>query len=114
MSEWIGRFNIALAILGMMAAFGSLNKMRWRETRPCVMLAMLLIAVGLAGQWAGQVGLGWANFADTATFGGILVLLIASQKVPSWFLERWANPIALLLGIICGLVFLTSILMAPS
>lgn len=110
MSEWIGRFNIVLAMLGMMAAFGALNKMRWRETRPCVMLAMLLIAVGLAGQWLGEVGEAWSDFSDTATFGGILVLLIATQKVPSWFLERWANPIALVLASTCGIVFLTSLL----
>lgn len=89
--KWV---NVAIAVLGSLAALGALNKMRWGETRPCIAGAMLLIAIGLGAQWIGELRGDWARVADTATFAGILVLLIASQRVPAWFLERWASPVA--------------------
>jgi hypothetical protein len=109
MAEALKWFNVTLTLLGSLAAFGALNKMRWRETRPCIAGAMLLIAVGLGAQWLGELRGDWARVADTCTFGGFLVLIVATQKVPSWFLERWANPVASVIAILVGLVLLAFI-----
>lgn len=105
--QWL---NVGLAMLGSLAAFGALNKMRAGATRPCVIGAVLLIAVGLAGQGLGEFLGQWAAIADTATFGGILALLVASQRIHTWFLERWANPIASLIALVAGAVFLYGLL----
>lgn len=104
--------NVVLYALASLAAFGSLNKQRVGSTRPCIIGATLLLALGAAAQALGQVFSQWAHLADTATAGGILVLLIASQRQHTWILERWANPvasvIALAIGIVCILALLAS------
>lgn len=87
-------FNVALYLLAFLAALGALNKMKVGSTRPCVIAAMVLLALGLASQALGEIWRAWQPIADTATAGGVLALLIASQRVHTWFLERWANPIA--------------------
>lgn len=114
MADALKWFNVFLAALGSLAALGALNKMHWRETRPCIAGAMLLIAAGLGAQWLGEIRGDWVRVADTATFGGILVLIIASQKVPSWFLERWANPAASIIAMLVGIVFICAILAVPA
>lgn len=102
--------NTFLAVLASAAAFGSLNKMRWRETRPCLMLAMLLIGIGLAGQALGLIKQEWAYYADTALYGGVFALVISSQRVHSWALERWANPIAMSVATVTAALFLFGLL----
>lgn len=114
MADALKWFNVGLALLGSLAAFGSLNKMHWRETRPCMIGAMLLTALGLGAQWIGEISGDWARIADTATFGGVLVLLVATQRMPSWALERWANPAASLIAIGVGAAVLLGLLAAPA
>jgi putative transcriptional regulator len=102
--------NTTLAVVAAAAAFGALNKMKVGETRPCVILAMLLIGLGLAGQALGLLWAQWAFYADTALYGGILALILASQRVHSWFLERWANPAATVIGVVIGALFIVGLL----
>jgi hypothetical protein len=104
--------NAAIAALASFAAFGSLNKMKWGTTKPCIVAAMLLIALGLAGQALGHVVDRWLIYADTALFGGMLALLLATQRVHSWFLERFANPVATLVAALTGIVFLLGMMSA--
>lgn len=105
--QWL---NLVLALLGSLAAFGVLNKMRAGETRPCMIAAVLLIAIGLAGQWLGIGYDRWLPYVDTALYGGVLALLIASQRVHTWFLERWANPVASIIASIAAAVLLAGLL----
>jgi hypothetical protein len=105
--EWA---NIGLFIVASVVAFGSLNKMRAGHTRPCIIGAVLLIAVGCAAQALGSFASQWDHIADTLVAGGVLALLIASQRTHSWALERWANPIASVIGVVIGGVFLAWLL----
>ena len=102
--------NLVLALLGSLAAFGALNKMKWGTTKPCIIGATLLIALGLAGQWLSLVKEEWLPYVDTALYGGILALLVASQRVHTWFLERFANPIASSIAIVAAAVFVGGLL----
>jgi hypothetical protein len=102
--------NLVLALLGSLAAFASLNKMEHGKTRPCIIGATILIALGLAGQWLSLAHEQWLPFIDTALYGGVLALLIASQRTPTWFLDRWANPIASLISVGVGALFLLGVL----
>jgi uncharacterized membrane protein YedE/YeeE len=95
--SWV---NVLLAALGSLAAFGALNKMQVGRTKPCMALAMLLIAVGLFGETLGAIKDTWEVYLDTALFGGVAALLLATQKVPTWLGERFANPLA---SIVAGL-----------
>lgn len=113
MGELLKYFNVALAIIGSLVAFGSLNKMS-RTTKPCVAAAVLLICVGLFGQWVGVLKEAWSHYADTATFGGIVVLMLATQRQPTWVLERWANPLASVIAIIAGGAFLMGLFTAAA
>ena len=110
MTETLDWFNVLLAIGGSAAALGSLNKMQFGRTRPCIGLAMLLLAVGLTGQWLGGLRGEWARVADTATFGGVLVLVLATQQVPSWFLERWQKPVVGAVSVLCAAAVLATLL----
>lgn len=110
MTAALGWINGGLAFLAMLAAFGSVNKMQWGKTKPCVIGAMVLIAVGLAGHFLGLVKEDWARYADTALYGGVLALLISSQRVHSWFLERFSYPIASIIVWSCLGVFLLGLL----
>lgn len=114
MGEFLKWFNLALFALASLAAYGALNKMQFGRTRPCIAAAMLLIMVGSAGQWLGDLRGDWIRVADTATAGGILVLILATQYSPSWFLERWKNPVASLIAIAAGAVMLLAILASPA
>lgn len=105
--KWL---NLLLALLGSLAAFGALNKMHVSSTRPCVIGAFLLIALGLAGQWLSLVHQEWLLYVDAALYGGILALTVSSQRHHTWFLERWANPIASAIVLAVGLVFLGGLL----
>lgn len=105
--QWL---NMLIWGLASAAAFGSLNKQRWGATKPCIIGATLLIALGCAGQALGQWASQWQQIFDTATAGGLLVLLIASQRVHTWFLERWAHPVASALATAVGIVFLVGLL----
>jgi hypothetical protein len=105
--KWL---NLILAALGSLAAFGALNKMHFNTTRPCIIGATLLIALGLAGQWLSLLHEEWLQYVDTALYGGILALLVASQRVHTWFLEKWANPISSAIAVAAGLVFLGGLL----
>jgi hypothetical protein len=105
--KWL---NLTLALLGSLAAFGSLNKMVWGATRPCIIGATLLIALGLAGQWLSLIHEEWLQYVDTALYGGILALLIASQRNQTWFLERWANPAASAVALWAGVIFMLGLL----
>jgi hypothetical protein len=105
--KWL---NLTLALLGSLAAFGSLNKMVWGSTRPCIIGATLLIALGLAGQWLSLIHEEWLQYVDTALYGGILALLIASQRNQTWFLERWANPAASAVALWAGIIFMLGLL----
>jgi hypothetical protein len=105
--KWL---NLTLALLGSLAAFGSLNKMVWGATRPCIIGATLLIALGLAGQWLSLIHEEWLQYVDTALYGGILALLIASQRNQTWFLERWANPAASAVALWAGIIFMLGLL----
>lgn len=102
--------NVGMFIAASLVAFGSLNKMRAGHTRPCIIGAVLLLAIGCAAQALGQVSSQWDHIADTLVGGGLLALLIASQRTHSWALERWANPIASVLGLLVGGVFLVWLL----
>ena len=102
--------NLVLALLGSLAAFGALNKMKWGTTKPCIIGATLLIALGLAGQWLSLVKEEWLPYVDTALYGGILALLVASQRVHTWFLERFANPIASSIALVAAAVFVGGLL----
>ncbi len=102
--------NLILAALASFAAFGSFQKMQWGTTRPCIIGAVLLIALGTAGQWLGHWFDEWVRVADTALYGGVLALLIASQRQHTWFLERWANPVASAIVAVSGAVFLCMLL----
>lgn len=102
--------NLVLALLASMAAFGALNKMKVGSTKPCIIGAMVLIALGLAGQWLSLVHEEWLPYVDTALYGGVLSLLIASQRVHTWFLERWAHPVASFIAMFVGAVFLLGLL----
>lgn len=102
--------NTFLAVLGVAAVFGALNKMKVGTTRPCVILATALIGVGLAGQALGLIWREWMQFADTALYGGVLALLIASQRVHTWILERWANPLATVIAMGVGALLLVGLL----
>lgn len=110
MAEPIEWMNLVLALLGSLAAFGSLNKMEHGKTRPCIIGATLLIAVGLAGQWLSLAHEQWLQYVDTALYGGVLALLIASQRTPTWFLDRWANPVASLISLAVGVLFVLGLL----
>lgn len=101
-----GWLNLIIAAIGSLVAFGALNKMHWGQTRPCIMLATVLIAVGLAGQWLGLWFDQWLMYVDTALYGGILALLLATQRTESWVLERWKNPLASVIGIVAAIVLL--------
>jgi hypothetical protein len=105
--KWL---NLTLALLGSLAAFGSLNKMVWGSTRPCIIGATLLIALGLAGQWLSLIHEEWLQYVDTALYGGILALVIASQRNQTWFLERWANPAASAVALWAGVIFMLGLL----
>lgn len=105
--KWL---NLVLAMLGSLAAFGALNKMHVSSTRPCIIGAFLLIALGLAGQWLSLVHEQWLLYVDAALYGGILALTVASQRHHTWFLERWANPIASAIVLAVGVVFLGGLL----
>jgi hypothetical protein len=105
--KWL---NLTLALLGSLAAFGSLNKMVWGSTRPCIIGATLLIALGLAGQWLSLIHEEWLQYVDTALYGGILALVIASQRNQTWFLERWANPAASAVALWAGIIFMLGLL----
>lgn len=107
-------YTAALALFGVGVAIGVLNKMRAGETRPCMRGAIVLIAVGLLGQAAGAFADEWLPAADTATVGGVVVLLLATQRVPSWFAERWANPLASVIAIATGVIFLLTIATASA
>lgn len=98
--------NIALFSAAALAAFGALNKMHVKTTRPCLIAAVLLIAIGCAGQAAGQLSSQWDHIADTLVAGGILAFMLASQRVHTWVLERFANPIASVICGVVGLIFL--------
>lgn len=100
--EWT---NVGLFALASLAAFGSLNKMRAGETRPCMIGAVLLIALGCAAQAMGELFEQWAHIADTLVAGGVLGMLIASQRTHTWFLERWANPVASVIATAVGVIF---------
>ena len=110
MSQIYIGINTALALLAAIAAFGSLNKMQWGTTRPCMMFAMALIGLGFAGQGLGLIKEEWAFYSDTALYGGVLVLLIAEQREHTWFLERWANPIAMVLAFLVTALFMLGLL----
>lgn len=105
--KWL---TLLVALLGSLAAFGALNKMEVGKTKPCVIGATLLIALGLAGQWLSLVHAEWLPYVDTALYGGILALLVSSQRVHTWFLERWANPIASAIVVVVGVVFVGGLL----
>jgi hypothetical protein len=105
--KWL---NLTLALLGSLAAFGSLEKMKWGDTRPCIIGSTLLIALGLAGQWLSLIHQEWLQYVDTALYGGILSLVIASQRNQTWFLERWANPAASTIALAAAVVFLGGLL----
>jgi hypothetical protein len=96
--------NVILAAVGSLAAFGALNKMHVGRTKPCMALAMLLISVGLLGETLGALKDTWEIYLDTALFGGITALILATQKVPTWVGERFANPLA---SIVAGLASAT-------
>lgn len=104
--------NVLLAALGSLAAFGALNKMHVARTKPCMALAMLLIAVGLFGETLGAVKGTWEIYLDTALFGGIAALILATQKVPTWVGERFANPLASIVAAIAAAAVLVGILSA--
>jgi hypothetical protein len=101
--EWV---NVVLFGLAALSALGSLNKMKVGETRPCMIGAVLLIAVGCAAEAIGQFSNQWDAISDTLVAGGLLALLLASQRVHTWFLERFANPIASVICLFSGAVFL--------
>lgn len=105
--KWL---TLGVAMLGSLAAFGSLEKMKFGATRPCIIGATLLIMLGLAGQWLSLVRAEWLPYVDTALYGGILALLIASQRHHTWFLERWSNPIASAIVLVVGVVFVGGLL----
>jgi hypothetical protein len=105
--KWV---NLITAALGSLAAFGALNKMVWGTTRPCIIGATLLIALGLAGQWLSLWREEWLKYVDTALYGGVLALTIATQRTHTWFLERWANPIASGITLCAAGVFLFGLL----
>ena len=102
--------NLLLAALGSLAAFGALNKMHVSSTRPCIIGAILLIALGLAGQWLSLLHEEWLMYVDAALYGGVLALIVASQRHHTWFLERWANPIASAIVVTVGFVFVGGLL----
>lgn len=105
--KWL---NLALALLGSLAAFGSLEKQRVGRTKFCVVMATLLIVLGLAGQWLSLYREEWLQYVDTALYCGVLSLVLASQRVPTWSMERWAVPLAMVFAVIGGGVFLGGIL----
>lgn len=92
--------NALLAILLALAAFGSLNKMQLGRTLPCIGGATLLIVLGAAGQLVGRTLAPAEPVADTLLFSGVTALILATQRVPSWIGERWANPLASVIVII--------------
>jgi hypothetical protein len=105
--KWL---NLVLALLGSLAAFGALNKMTVGTTKPCIVGAALLIALGLAGQWLSLYRQEWLQYVDTALYGGVLAFLIATQRTHTWFLERYANPVASAILILVGMVFVGGLL----
>lgn len=105
--NWV---NVLLAALGSLAAFGALNKMQITRTKPCMALAMLLIAVGLFGETLGAIKDTWEIYLDTALFGGISALILATQKVPTWVGERFANPLASIVAGIAAAAVLVGVL----
>lgn len=107
-------FNVGLALFASLAAFSALTKANWRTTRPCIGAALFLLAAGLGAQWLGELRHDWMRLADTATFAGILVLLIATQHVPSWFLERWKNPVASVIAGVVIVLWLVVLLTTPA
>lgn len=110
MDDPIKWLNLVLALVASVAAFGSLNKMQWGVTKPCLIGAMALIVVGMAGQWMSLVHEAWLPFIDTALYCGILGLILASQRVHTWVIERFSNPIATLAALLGGLVLLGGLL----
>lgn len=114
MGEFLKWFNLVLFALTSLAAYGALNKMQFGRTQPCVAAAMVLVLVGAAGQWLGDLRGDWLRIADTATAGGMLTLILATQKVPTWFLERWKNPVASIIAILAGAVLLLAIFASPA
>lgn len=117
MGEKLHWLNMVVAGLGSLAAFGSFNKMQWGKTKPCLIIAMLLIAVGLAGQWL-QIAQWlfavdaepWLQHVDSALYCGVLALLLSSQRVHEWILERFSNPIATVVGLLGVAVLLVGLL----
>lgn len=101
--------NALFGLLAALAAFGSLNKMHFRRTLPCIAGATLLILLGALGQVLGYVFGAWQPYADTCLLGGIAALLLATQRVPTWLGEHFANPIASLVALGAGGVLLTSV-----
>lgn len=89
--------NVFFGLVAALAAFGSLNKMHYKKTLPCIFGATLLVLLGALGQVVGY-GFGeWAPYADTCLLAGIAGLILATQRVPTWLGERLANPIASLI-----------------
>lgn len=106
--QWM---NAALFVLVVLAAFGSLNKMHISTTRPCIIAAVFLIAMGAVAQGLSYVY--WEELdgiAETLTYGGTFALLIASQKTHTWGLERWANPVASIAAVVVFAVAATWLL----
>lgn len=99
-------FNFGLWLLASMACFGSLNKMKHNETKPCIIGAMLLMALGCGGNFLAIWYEQWVMYADTAVAGGVLALVLGTQRTESWFMERWRNPIASIVAAAAALVFL--------
>lgn len=97
--------RLALAALVALTALGALNKMHRGTTRPCVAGAMVLVFAGAAGQLAAGLRSEYDEILDLLLLGGICAFLLASQRVPTWWLERVRNPGASVVLILVAGIF---------
>jgi len=105
MPDLVATARLALAALVALTALGALNKMHRGTTRPCVAGAMVLVFAGAAGQLAAGLRSEYDEILDLLLLGGIGALLLASQRVPTWWLERVRNPGASVILILVVAIF---------
>lgn len=127
-------FNITLALLGSLAALGSINLMKgvvshadvmrtivsthrlgssWKDSLSAgirsadtmaVACAFVTLASGLAGQAFGEIAGSWQNGFDTLAFGGILSLLVSNRRSGP-FVDGFKHAASLGITALCWILF---------